>query len=85
MRANIEITQNPVARLATAERLKSECNGGVVLAEDVVLDGEGTLNSWDRLDVEGIMTKVLELEDVVMFGLIRKPRLFRVLSIKPGG
>lgn len=79
MRANIETTQNPVARPATAERLRSEYNGGVVLAktivivlaEDVLLDGEGTLNSWDGLIVEGVMTKVLEFEDVVKFGLIK--------------
>ena len=91
MSANIETTQNPVARPATAERLTSECNGGVllaeaavvVLAEDVVLDGEGRLNSWDGLNVEGVMAKMLE--DVVMFGWIIKPRLLSLLSIKPGG
>lgn len=93
MSANIETTQNPVARPATAERLRLECNGGVVLAEtvvvvlaeDVVLGGEGTLISWDGLNVEGLMAKVLGLEDVSMFGLIIKPRLLSLLLIKPGG
>lgn len=101
MSANIKTTQNPVARPATAERLRLECNGGVVLAEAVVvvlakaivivlaeavvLDGEGALNSWDGLNVEGVVAKVLELEDVSMFGLIIKPRLLSLLLIKPGG
>lgn len=100
MRANIETTQNPVARPATAERLRVrlECNGGVVLAEavvvvvvvivvivlakKVVLSGDGTFVSWDGLNVEGVMAKVLELEDE---SLIIKARLLSLLSIKPGG
>lgn len=98
MSANIANTQKPVARPATAERLRLECNGGVVLAEAVVDVlakaivivlaedvGEGTLVTWDGLNVEGVMAKVLELEDVSMFGLIIKPRLLSLLLIKPGG
>lgn len=57
----------------------------IVFAGDVVLDGEGTLNSRDEPNVEGVMAKVLEVEDVVMFGLIIKPRLLSLLLIKPGG
>lgn len=99
MSANIETTQNPAARPATAERLRLEFNGGVVLAEavvvvvfvvvvlaeDVVLSGEGTIICWDGLNVEGVMAKVLEPEVVSLFGLIIKPRLLSLLLIKPGG
>lgn len=109
MNANIKTTENPVARPATAERLRSECNGGFVLgqaavvvlpkvavvvlaktfdivfAEDVVLDGEGTFNFRDELNVEEVMVRVLELKDVVMFRSIIKPRLVSELPIKPGG
>lgn len=84
MSANIEITQSPVAKPATAERLRSECNDAVVLAEDVVvIDGERILNCGDGLNVDRVGAKVLELEKVVKFGWIIKPRLLSVLSIKP--
>lgn len=57
----------------------------VVLAEDVVLRGEGILVFLDGLNVEGALALVLVLEDGSMFDLITKPRLLSVLSIKPGG
>lgn len=85
MSANIETTQNLVARPTTTERLRLECNGGVVLAKDVLLSEEGTFVSWDRLSAEGVMAKVLVLEDGSIFDLIIKYLLFRQLSIKPGG
>ncbi len=58
------------------------CNGGVVLAGDVVLSGDGTLVSWDELNVAGVMAKVLELEDG---SSMIKPRLVSLLLIKPIG
>lgn len=86
MSANNETTPSPVAKPATEERLRSECNDGVVLDEDVVvIDGERTLNCEDGLKVDRVGAKVLELENDVKFGWMIKPRLLSVLLIKPGG
>lgn len=85
MSINIETRQNPVARPGMVERLTLECNGGAVLAEDVVDDGERTLDFGDGLKVDRGGAKVFELEDVVKLGWIIKPRLLSVLLMKPGG
>lgn len=96
--ASTEAEESPAARPATIERLGPECNVEVVLAEAVVfvvVDGEGTLDVeegtldvGDELDVdrvENAETKALGLGEDVTFGLMTKPRLVSVLSIKPGG
>lgn len=89
--ASTEAEESPAARPATIERLGPECNVEVVLAEAVVfvvVDGEGTLDVGDELDVdrvENAETKALGLGEAVTFGLMTKPRLVSVLSIKPGG
>lgn len=56
-----------------------------MLAEDVVVDGGRTLDPENGLNMDGVGVKVLELEDVVKFGWIIKPRLINLLPIKPGG
>lgn len=88
MNARIETTGSPTARPVTIERLGPEGCFGVVLV-GVVVDGEGTLDVVDKLNVDEIDNagiKALGLEKNDTFGLMKMPWLVSViLSIKPGG